>query len=149
MACFVSLGARSMVAFATALAMLLPLPARCAACSTSAGNCPRCAATIAEHKTRSAERPCCKHSTATSDQFSHSDSARSLSHHSPRCGCGVSPLHRTVPPKDQLPAGHDFDAAPYRLFETSLEPRFATIAATRPDLPPPLPHRILHCSWLI
>jgi hypothetical protein len=142
--------ARIVIIVATAMAMLLPLSARCAACSTSAGDCPRCIAANTQHQTSAVERACCKHRTARSDKAFDGDSAGAVSNHSPHCGCGVRPLHRTVPTKDQLLIAQDFAAAEACLFETShLEPRIAAVAASNGDLPPPLPHRILYCCWLI
>ena len=145
------LTARSAVVFAAALAMLLPLPARCAACPTNAGaNCARCAAANADDAKSRAPRPCSRHRAKSGDEAAAGDLIRSVSNHALHCGCHARPVHRTLPPSEQLVLVPDlFAALPVLPLPAAIEAHPGAVALTLGDLPPPIPHRILHCSWLI
>ena len=144
--------ARLVVILVTAFAMLLPLPARCALCSTGADMCSRCvAADTDKAASRSATRDCCQR-PATPEERCVSDSAtQTVQHSSTGCGCGASPDDRTFPTEQQLAPTQDQLAA-IPTAATSFADNSAQIDAaafTSAGLPPLIPHRILHCSWLI
>jgi hypothetical protein len=139
---------RAAIIAATAVAMLLPLPARCAACSTSAGNCPRCDTANTDRQPVPDPSACCKHRSADR-QTPAADAAHHVSQHSPQCGCGVHPPQRTKPSTERVLDGQDLTASPTEFASSSVEPRLVANFINGSILPPPIPHRILHCSWLI
>lgn len=143
--------ARSAVSLATALAMLLPLPVRCAACAANVGDCPQCATAKAENSTGSTKAACCQKQAESQDEGLAGDVVRPASHHLPRCGCHARPVPRTVPPGERLVPVQDLVAAlPIAADLTFHIPSHAVAGVSAlGELPPPVPHRILHCSWLI
>jgi hypothetical protein len=67
------------------------------------------------------------------------------------CGCNVRPVDRTNVSTEQQGSVQDHLAA-----LPSVQPFFVDAAsgidfaaAAFANLPPPVPHRILHCSWII
>jgi hypothetical protein len=132
----------------TAATFALPLPARCAGCSGVSQDPTHCSAPSESESASNAQSCCARHAAprtiaATSDNC---DRIQSQS-----CGCNVRPVDRTIVAGEQqttlpqllavLPAGDDVLSASTQ-FQIQAAPAFAS-------LPPPVPHRILHCSWII
>jgi hypothetical protein len=146
-------GAQWMVVLTTALALLLPLPARCASCATAQDGCPRCIAATAEAEAAAGPaRSCCERRNSTeSPPDSNSDSTTlAQSHHT--CGCSLQPVQRNVPPTEKASIGLELNAGLVQAVALPTTAPLATGAASACEasaLPPPIPHRILHCSWII
>jgi hypothetical protein len=130
--------------------MLLPLPARCASCAAGAENCPRCAAKADNAAGHTVAGACCErrasagstciHGVAHSDRVGADD-----------CTCVVSPVQRALPrEKLAMPTQDLLAALPFAALlpaDIATENDFVAIKAV--GLAPSIPHRILHCSWLI
>lgn len=131
-----------------ALAVILPLPSRCAACITGHEDCARCAA---DHTTAShAPASCCQAHTAKPPSTSGVNSL-ALSHAGHTCGCGVQSLPTTTPPQKLLAVAAPELAAlvpPAAIDLVTLSP-LPSHAGEAASLAVPIPHRILHCSWII
>jgi len=142
-----SIPARFAVVLSAAMALLLPAPARCDGCGTGKTNCPHCVAAVATAPIAPA-RPCCQNHTANHRGIANPacEQVRTAP-----CSCCIRPADRAWAPAETqistqeilaaLPAGQ-----PLQLSVTSAS--IAAVAALA-DLPPPVPHRILHCSWII
>jgi hypothetical protein len=141
---------RPLAVLAAAVPLLLPLPARSAACPATVGrDCPHCAAAGARHSISSTSA-CCQHRAASRHESADDDSIHSVSNHLPRCGCTITPIHRTVPTTDRLLLPLDLAAdLPYLAVTSGSPPRCLPLATAPENLPPAIPHRILHCCWLI
>jgi hypothetical protein len=154
-------GARSVVVLATAVAFLLPLPARCASCSTGHDRSTPCAAQVAaslRSKIRRGEDAdshihpptCCDRQaagTASTDRVA-TNSVHQSQH---ACGCGASSVPRTSPPIEKFTASPELSAGLAPVADLPFAPP-AGATSTSDDTraaPPPIPHRILHCSWII
>jgi hypothetical protein len=144
-----SIPARFAVILTAAMAMLLPSPARCDGCGTGKSDCPHCVAAKLNSAT-SPVRPCCQRQAVANHTTAIADTVCTKVRTVP-CGCCVRPADRAWVPVElqvsaqdillALPAGQplQFDAG---------NPSTAAVAAIA-DLPPPVPHRVLHCSWII
>jgi hypothetical protein len=158
---------RSAVLLAVAVGLVLPAPARCASCAAGGGDCTMCLAKDAAKI--SAVRSCCqRQEKAEADvAFGPVDRIKSLSSPSPcplptgegcgvrahTCGCRLSPVDRTnAPAERQLTVftSHSLAAMPATLplVDDAASSIFAAITAFG-ELPPPVPHRVLHCCWII
>ncbi|MCI0331695.1 MAG: hypothetical protein L0228_00540 [Planctomycetes bacterium] len=176
---FAARPARTAVALAAALALLLPLPARCASCSSGDDRCPRCAAAqVAESlrsKIRRGEDSNLRLGETQPHRDSHSASRRDAStccqrresaHSAPTsgaavgtakhvlhtCGCRLLPVQRTTPPVEKVNSSPELVAGLSLVAILPLNPSACDASAgdfTLANLPPPIPHRILHCSWII
>jgi hypothetical protein len=129
-----STAARLVIAPLTMLALVLPPPASCSACSTNEGQF-------------SAESGCCqKHATQPL-----TDHPACIGGHESRCGCCIQPTDRSARQPDRHSPSIDLSGT------LSL----ATFAPCNYDAAAPsellqlrtlahrIPHRILHCSWQI
>jgi len=140
--------ARRTAVLVAALAIMLPLPSRCTACTTGHDHCAKCAA-----ENTSTEQPAASCCRAHAPQSQDTSGARSLTlgHAGHTCGCGMQSVPPTTPPQKSLtiaapelaalatPTGFDIatlSPLPSRAFEVA-------------PLAVPIPHRILHCSWII
>jgi hypothetical protein len=151
---------RSAVAFATAIALLLPLPSRCASCSIGQDRCPRCA-NVAESlrsQIRRGEdsdenrgsRTCCqRHAPNISSATGAVISSIDRSHHT--CGCNLRPAPRSSSSIQKFTASPEIVAGLAHVADATFS--FNDGAKSTIDfqvaVPPPIPHRILHCSWII
>jgi hypothetical protein len=143
--------ARSLIGLVTALAVMLPLPARCASCSTG-GECPRCAAAKPDKESsRHVPGFCCQRRAAADDRLLTDVAVGVLQDDPSTCGCGVRPTHRTAPPAKELTLSPEliYAFAPTAFLPANPSANALAAAITLADLPPPIPHRILHCSWVI
>jgi hypothetical protein len=63
----------------------------------------------------------------------------------------VQHSHRTAPPVDKLAPSAELIAGVAPAADLIADPSAhqAFAALTPADLPPSIPHRILHCSWII
>jgi hypothetical protein len=129
--------------------LVLPAPARCASCSTSGHHCAKCKA-ASESESKPAGGSCCERDAEveTSAALGLGDC---LSVQTRTCGCWFSPVERTnAPGERQLSISDIFPALPAATPIVDDAARSALQAtAVFGDLPPPVPHRILHCTWII
>jgi hypothetical protein len=140
---------RRVLLFAIAVALVLPPPARCARCTGGAANCSHCAAATTEPAPAPAAHACCHdritQPTATDSLAGcHQDEVG-------KCNCNLRPIDRTGLSVERQSIAPELVAT-----LPSVPPILATIAnatesdlVSNADLPPPLPHRVLHCSWII
>jgi hypothetical protein len=136
-------------ALLTAVTLVLPLPARCANCTTASTDCPHCAAAKLEAQPHSdSTRPCCVRNAADQKNIAtctyHQIEARA-------CDCSVHPVERVIVSSEQKATLHELltafsSIAP--VLSDSTDSLLHSIPAFA-SLPPPVPHRILHCSWVI
>lgn len=146
---YTTLKARPAIVLATALAVLPPLPALCAACSTEA-SCSNCASANDSTATnRHSARPCCQDYVST--LVAGSDLACFVQHASSHCSCGPPPAQRTLPQREELAPTHDLvgSLSCTNAHYAATDAHNIAAALAPADRPPPIPHRILHCSWLI
>jgi hypothetical protein len=141
---------RRAVILAAAAALVLPLPARCASCAAGASDCSHCRVANSDAMTAAAARQCCqRHAVVRGTvDFEAIDCDRIQTR---TCGCWFSPVERTNAPADrQLIVPDVFAAVPATLprLDDAANGEFPSIAEFG-DLPPPVPHRALHCSWII
>jgi hypothetical protein len=141
--------ARSALALALAAAMLLPIPARCSSCSADA-NCSLCLAT--EPEAPNSRGLCCQRNLPSDDSSVVQLELQSIAPHTGACVCDLHRQTRTIPPSDKLSLSSQRFAnlpSPGALW-ADLSAHDLTAALSFPaNSPPPIPHRILHCSWLI
>jgi hypothetical protein len=144
-----SFAVRTAVILTAAIAMLLPSPARCDGCATGKSDCPHCIAAQANTPT-SPVRPCCQRHAATTHTtavaVNHCTQLRSVP-----CSCCARPADRAwVPSERQISTQEILFALPAsQPLELDIaRENFVAVAAIA-DLPPPVPHRVLHCSWII
>jgi hypothetical protein len=141
---------RTPVGLVAAFALLLPLPARCASCAASHDQCPRCSAAKAgdQGSPTDSVRSCCQHRSETPA----TDNGVSGEQSHPLCGCGFESAPRNTQPTAKASITADVMAAAPALatIPSNLNAAGASATATSiASLPPPIPHRILHCSWII
>jgi hypothetical protein len=142
-------GIRSAIALATALALLLPFPARCAACSTGHDRCPRChhEAEFLQNSTPAGQaHSCCQHRATTK-----SPAANAAIHPGQHaCGCAMDQAPRTAA-NEKFSPSHELSTGLVATVGVSTSPAdgSARVLDAAPAVPPPIPHRILHCSWII
>jgi hypothetical protein len=133
------------LAFSAGLAMLLPMPARCAERGVSSKDCSSCAtAHHGTHLSEHATRACCGRQNAVDPQV------RAYTSHS--CGCIVQRLPATVPSAKKLSFSVEQLSAFPVVGDVVADRSSTSAAASIPalaSLPPYVPHRILHCSWII
>jgi hypothetical protein len=156
-----AVGTRHCMILAAAIALLLPPPARCASCATGNDRCPSCAthAAASGHvaefvRNSDSHEPthaCCRRNVESDSTPSASTSTNSVQPSQHACGCGVHSAPRTVPPVAKALASPDLNAEAIVAVDL---PRL--LAATGPVTAdfvlsdaPLIPHRILHCSWII
>jgi hypothetical protein len=129
-----------------ASALILPPPGQCASCDAGGGNCSQGElATANQH----AVRPCCqRHAAAHSRSAIAKDNCATWQSRS--CNCNIRPIDRSVVSFEQVSIANHFaiSHSPAPLL-TAVTANFETAAASFANLPPPVPHRILHCSWII
>lgn len=146
---------RSAVALATAVALLLPLPTRCASCATSQGQCPRCVHHFGESLRGSqlaTPRTCCQELASTQSAANASNASPSVQQSQHTCGCGFHQAPRSTPPVEKTSISLEQSAG---LVATPFSPAAPSILETPASditlaaLIPTIPHRILHCTWII
>jgi hypothetical protein len=140
---------RHTVILAAAVALMMPLPARCASCSAGATDCSQCQDA---HPSAAAPVPrsCCERHAIPS--CNATPAANCPTHvQSKTCGCNLQVPDRTYVAADRQVIASDLVATlpnvqPLPTIDAGQVNR---IAAANDDVPPPVPHRILHCSWII
>jgi hypothetical protein len=132
----------------TAATFALPLPARCAGCSGGHQDPSHCSAP-SESKSSSSAHSCCARHAAPPKSVATSDNCDRIQ--SQTCGCNVRPVDRaTVAGEHQTTLPQLLAVLPARDIVLSDSTQFQIQAAPAfASLPPPVPHRILHCSWII
>jgi hypothetical protein len=144
-----SIPVRFAVILTAAMAMLLPSSARCDGCGTSESECPNCVAARLNAATTPA-RPCCQRQTAA-DPATSLALSKCVAVHTAPCDCSVRPADRAwVPVERQLSIQDILETLPIAqpLHLDAGNHSILAVAALA-DLPPPVPHRVLHCSWII
>jgi hypothetical protein len=140
---------RRTVILAAAVALMMPLPAHCASCSPGATDCLHCQAAQAS-TTAPVHRDCCERHAIASRQAT---SIANCSSHvqSKTCGCNLQ-----VPDRTYIAADRQIIVSDLTATLPSVQPlltidagQIIQIAAANENVPPPVPHRILHCSWII
>jgi hypothetical protein len=140
-----SLSIRYSLIIAAAIAFILPPQGRCANCTLGTPDCSSC---VADSKAPSV-RSCCAHPaeshTSTNPELGCSQMQ------SRTCNCNVRPAERTAASLESKVTLHDSltaIAAPSLVIAPLISGAEWTSIASA-DLPPPIPHRVLHCSWTI
>ena len=140
---------RRAVILTAAAALIVPLPASCASCSAGATDCSRCQAAQAT-ATAPIHHSCCKrHAVASRHATSIANCSSNVQ--SKTCACNFQVPDRTYVATDRQTIAPDLVAtlpAPQPLLTIDAG-QINLIAAAHDNLPPPVPHRILHCSWVI
>jgi hypothetical protein len=161
---------RSALIIAAAVALILPLPARCLSCSSGDADCTTavrgspdpappptaglqpCIRYRAPHSSISppARRSCCEHRNFANRTAAQAAACQSHIQ-SKTCGCKLQ-----VPDRTYVAAERQTVPADLVAIFPALQPIFAAdsghadwVTAAYGNLPPPVPHRILHCSWII
>ena len=135
-------------AFLTAVALILPLPARCLGCVAETSNCSHCA-TQASAAKASPVKSCCARNSSTSQHLATNDNCDRVQTRT--CGCSIQPVDRTPATSDQHSTLPELLAAlpsVELVLSGSTQSQLQSIPAFA-SLPPRVPHRILHCSWVI
>jgi hypothetical protein len=138
---------RYSLAYLAAIALILPPPAHCLCCGTLVTSAPSCPmATLAAQS----PRPCCQQHAAHQSLASTTSDGRARLQ-SGTCNCSLRPADRTAITNDQQASN-----APQPVALTSSAPLAAAASSSidwavtaSANLPPPVPHRVLHCSWII
>jgi hypothetical protein len=140
---------RSAVIIAASVALILPLPARCLSCSHGDANCTRCQ-TAHSDNAQPAHRSCCEHRAEV--KRIAAQAAACQSHiQSKTCACKMQVPDRTYVTAERQSVPSDLAAIlPAAQPLLAADPgRTDWVTAPYGNLPPPVPHRILHCSWII
>ena len=135
-------------AFLTALALILPLPARCLGCVADSSNCSHCA-TQASAAKASPAKSCCARNSSASQHLATNNSCDRVQART--CGCSIQPVDRTLVASEQHSTLPELLAAlpsVELVISDSTQSQLQSAPAFA-SLPPPVPHRILHCSWVI
>jgi len=143
-----SLSTRCALLFAVAVALVLPAPARCASCANGTDNCAQCEAT-ANAASASSVRPCCQNHAAPEHAAPVATSCQQV--HVGKCNCNLRPVDRTAVSVERLSVTPEIVAtlpAVQPVLAISANASGLVVFAIA-DLPPPLPHRVLHCAWII
>lgn len=140
---------RRTVILAAAVALIVPLPARCASCSAGATDCSQCQDA---HPSTAApvHRSCCERYALASRNTT--PAANCPAHvRSKTCGCNLQTPDRTNVTADRQIVASDLVATlPHvQPFLTVDAGQINRNAVANENGPPPVPHRILHCSWII
>lgn len=140
---------RCAVILTAAVALILPLPARCASCSVGASDCSHCQ-TAQSSATLPAHRSCCERH-ADPDRNATLSANCSCHVQSKTCGCNLQAPDRAVIGADRQIIASDLIATLPNVqpLPTIDAGQINRIAAANESVPPPVPHRILHCSWII
>jgi hypothetical protein len=137
------------VFIAASVALILPLPPNCLSCSLGDADCTRC---HAAHSTiaQSAHRSCCEHRPGANRVVASNGNCQSHVQ-SKTCGCKLQVPDRTYVASERQTVPADLVAIlPSAQPLLAADPGHADWGtATDGNLPPPVPHRILHCSWII
>jgi hypothetical protein len=140
---------RRAITLAAALALFLPLPAQCASCAVGKTDCSHCQAAHA-NTAPPVHRSCCdRHAVAKPKADSTANCANHVD--AKTCGCKLQTPDRTYVTVDRVVIAPDLIAMlPTAQPLLSADAGRASFAAELfGSLPPPVPHRILHCSWII
>jgi hypothetical protein len=142
---------RSVVALATSFALLLPLPARCAPCSAGNDHCPHVAESLRDSDSNEKAHICCQRHTTINSTPTATAAPHSVHQNLHTCGCVVRPAPRTTPLVEKFTASPELVAGlPSAAYApSSLTAATAPTGVTSLPTPPPIPHRILHCSLII
>ena len=138
---------RGAVALFLASALILPLPAHCASCDAGAVNCSQCE--LAAANNQHSVLPCCeRHAAADAHSVRGNDNC--VGWQSRTCNCNIRPIDRSVVSIEQVSIADHFaiSHAPAPLLAEAPS-SFEIAARGFANLPPPVPHRVLHCSWII
>jgi hypothetical protein len=144
-----SIAVRRAVILAAAVALMAPLPAHCASCSAGATDCSHCQA-AQPTATRPVHRSCCdRHAVASHKSISIANCSSQVQ--SKTCGCKLQTPDRTYVAADPQIIASDLiatlpTAPPLATIDAG---QINPIATAHDNLPPPVPHRILHCTWII
>jgi hypothetical protein len=143
-----SIPVRFAVILTAAMAMLLPSPARCNGCGTGKNECPHCVAAKLNAVSTPA-RPCCQRQTATNCDVSLASST-CIGMHTAPCDCSVHPADRAWVVERQISVPDILATLPIaQPLQQGAGNHSILAVAAFDDLPPPVPHRVLHCSWII
>jgi hypothetical protein len=135
------------------VAIVFSLPAQCVSCVTSNNDCAHCAAIAVTNQIASSQSTTCCQShqrairTAETKQLSVQ-----LERHSSDCTCQNVPTAPFVPRTSPTTTSSEvLTALPHVAFLAPSYLQSATVVAESwlVHLSPSIPHRILHCSWLI
>lgn len=148
-------GLPSLFAIAAALPLILPVPGRCAPCTTEADRCPSCASghmDLQPSPNTDHQRSCCERnsvSTRTADIDRLHASGTGHDHH---CGCSMQPMDRTQAPLKSTTTSPEWNAVVVPgSFDVFTLPTGGAVpvALDAAELRTSIPHRILHCTWII
>lgn len=146
--------ARQAVVLAAAVALLLPFPGHCSACTGGKSECPHCRSLGGRSLPGEARLPaCCQRKQATTERkLAEPTGSDCVQVQSRACNCHIKPLDRALATaQERATNSSELSVILPSLGVASLlsagEPDRAAVLQT--DLPPPVPHRILHCSWII
>jgi hypothetical protein len=143
-----SIPVRFAVILTAVMAMLLPSSARCDGCGTGKSECPHCVAAKSNTATTPA-RPCCQRRTAANPATSLA-SSKCVAVHTAPCDCSVRPADRAWVVERQISVPDILATLPIpQPLYLDAGTRSLLAVAAFGDLPPPVPHRVLHCSWII
>jgi hypothetical protein len=140
---------RHTVVIAAAVALMMPLPAHCASCAAGATDCSQCQEA---HPSAAApiHRSCCeRHAIASRNA---TPAANCPTHvQSKTCGCNMQAPDRTYVAADQQLIAPELIATLPNVqpLPTIDAGQITRITAASEHAPLPVPHRILHCSWII
>jgi hypothetical protein len=134
---------RYMEALAMALGLIVPPPARCAGCLASHDGQLQC---VASHAVVTS---CCHQLPMTRSQQSN-EVTQGASYHEASCGCHLHSVDRSLATGERI---FPIDSLAPLPTAQSAHPDVAglqAVAKSPPaESPTSVPHRILHCSWLI
>jgi hypothetical protein len=138
---------RYAIAYVAAIALILPPPAHCLCCGTLVTNVASCPMASLGVQT---ERPCCqKHTAHHSLASTNSDGCARLQ--SSTCNCSIRTTDRSAVSDEQRHTDAPQSVAIFTSasrFATTSNAAYSAVTASA-NLPPPVPHRVLHCSWII
>ena len=143
---------RHALTVAAALAMLPPLYAGASFCHSNGESCPHCAGSAAKNESNHTFKHDCCHDKRQASEHAAAVQSIGPGNDSSSCTCDALPTHQPMPSATRnVPNSPDFVVLSNSVSFDAVchEPTRINTTAWLTYLSPAIPHRILHCTWLI
>jgi hypothetical protein len=148
---YLSTACRHAIALAAALTMIPPVYAVAYSCHSSDDSCPHCAAIAGENESSRLRNSGCCHDERQSSE--HAVASQSVAGNDfSSCACSTLPIHQPTPSATRnVPNSLDLVVLSNSASFDAVCPELTSFntADWLSNLSLAMPHRILHCSWLI
>jgi hypothetical protein len=140
------------VALAAAIAILVPFPGYCSSCAAGHARCPHGPPSAPHHDAAHfAYGRCCHFKKRTHDRAA-THQLMAASNDFSSCECSAPPQQQPTPPASRNVSNPQDSVAIFNAISVAAvfpEPANVSNVVWFTSLSPAVPHRILHCTWLI